>query len=301
MSNRDQDHAKSINKALDYIEQNLENDVSLDKVSKVAHYSPYHFHRIFKAYTNETLNQYIVRKRVEKASAILLRKKAVSISELSMQYGFTSNSSFTRAFKKFYGVSPSEFKKRGKGIYSKIRQTKSKIGQANTHFEAYVCDANQNTIQMQSNIEVTSINTIYTIGTSCIGVQNLSSTFQNVLEWAGPKGLLRNSGYKMATIYYDSFKITAPNKVRMRACLLVDKPMKTDTEMSLGTIDKGLHIIAHHEINIDEFERVWTEIFMYMNTHGYKMRDEPAFEIYHNDFNTHPEKKCIVDLYVPVI
>jgi AraC family transcriptional regulator len=294
-------HLQSINKALHYIELHLESDLSLEIVSKIAHYSPFHFHRIFKAFTNETLNQYISRKRIEKASAVLLRKTDVTISELSTRYGFTSNSSFTRAFKKFYGVSPSDFRRQGHGKYSKIRQVKSKTGQPSTNFEAYVCDTNQNTKHMQSHIEVTSLDAIHTIGTSCIGVHNLSSTFQNVMTWAGPKGLLRQPDFKMATIYYDSFKITAPNKVRMRACLLVDNPIKTDGDMSLITINKGLHIIAHHEINVGEFERVWTELFMWMNSNGYKMRNEPVFEIYHNDFNTHPEKKCIVDLHVPIV
>ena len=266
----------------------------------MAHYSPFHFHRIFKAFTNETLNQYIVRKRVEKASAVLLRKKAITISELSLQFGFTSNSSFTRAFKKYYGLNPRDFRRQGKGRYSKIRQTKSKNEQPTTSFEAYVCDRNENTTHMQSHIEVRAIKDIHTVGTSCIGVQNLSSTFQTVLEWAGPKGLLRQPDFKMATIYYDSFKITAPDKVRMRACLLVDEPLKTDKDISSLTIDKGQYIIASHNINVGEFERVWTELFMWMNANSYKMREEPPFEIYHNDFNTHPDKKCIVDLYVPV-
>nr|WP_321222401.1 AraC family transcriptional regulator [uncultured Psychroserpens sp.] len=291
---------KSINKALQFIESNLEQDLSLITVSQVAHYSPYHFHRMFKAFTNETLNQYVSRKRVEKGSSVLLRKKEITITELSTRYGFSSNASFTRAFKKFYGMSPSDFRRKGKGTYSKIRKVKSNNGKLTMQFDAYVCDTNLKTNAMPSHIEVTTIEDIHTIGTSCIGVQNLSSTFQNVLEWSGPKGLLREPNFKMATIYYDSFKITAPNKVRMRACLLVNQPLKPDADMTLVTINKGLHIIAHHEINIGEFERIWTELFMYMNTNGYKMRNEPPFEIYHNDFNTHPEKKCIVDLHIAV-
>jgi AraC family transcriptional regulator len=106
------DHINSINKALNHIERHLESELSLEDVSKVAHYSPFHFHRIFKEFTNETLNQYIVRKRLEKASAVLLRKKDITVSELSIRYGLASNPSFTRAFKKFYGVSPSDFKKK---------------------------------------------------------------------------------------------------------------------------------------------------------------------------------------------
>lgn len=95
-------HIKSINKALSYIHKNLESNLSLDNISKTAHFSPFHFHRIFKAFTKETLNQYIVRKRLEKASAVLLKKKNVTILELYLQFGFTSNSSFTRAFKTYY-------------------------------------------------------------------------------------------------------------------------------------------------------------------------------------------------------
>jgi AraC family transcriptional regulator len=293
-------HIKSLNKALSYIDKNLESDVSSYKISKIAHYSPFHFHRIFKVFTNETLNQYSSRKRIEKAAAVLLRKKDVTISELSLQFGFTSNSSFTRAFKTFYGVNPSDFRKQGKGTYSKIRQVKSKNSQPSANFETYISDTNQNTAYMQSHIEVKSIGAIHTIGASCIGTNNVSSTFQNVMTWAGPKGLLRQPHFKMATIYYDSFKITAPDKVRMRACLLIDEPIKTDGDMSTVTINEGKHIIAHHEININEFERIWTELFMWMNTNGYNMRNEPPFEIYHNDFNTHPKKICVVDLYVPV-
>lgn len=294
------DHIKSITKALHYIEQHLESDLSLEQVATVAHYSPFHFHRLFKVFTKETLNNYVARKRVEKASAILLRRKDVTISELSTQYGFTSNSSFTRAFKKFYGMSPSHFRSTSNGKLSKIRQVKRKNGQAITTFEDYVCPTNQNNKTMQSHIEVKAVGTIHTIGTECIGVQNLSATFNRVLEWSGPKGLLRQPNFKMATMYYDSFKITAPDKVRMRACLLVDESIKPDSDMSLISIKGGQHIVAHHEVGIGEFERIWTELFIWMNKNGYSMRNEVPFEIYHNDFNQHPEKKCIVDLYIPV-
>jgi len=295
------DHIKSINKALHFIDVNLESDLSLDQISKIAHYSPYHFHRLFKAFTNETLNNYIARKRVEKASAILLRKKHITISDLSIQYGFSSNSSFTRAFKTFYGVSPSHFRRQGKGAYSKIRQVKSKNGQAITTFEDYVCETNhKNKAPMESHIEVKTIKTLNVVGMTCIGSHELTSTFNRLLEWAGPQGLLRTPDFKMATIYYDSFKITAPDKVRLSACLLVDEPIKTEGEVTAITINKGLYIVAHHEIGIHEFERVWTSLFMWMNNNGYKMRNEPPFEIYHNNFNEHPEKLCILDLYIPV-
>lgn len=295
-----QDHIKSINKALHFIEQHLESDLSLEKISKIAHYSPYHFHRVFKQFTNETLNNYIARKRVEKASATLLHKKEVTISEVSTQFGFTSNSSFTRAFKKFYGMSPSDFRRESKGKYSKISQVKSKNGQALTHFEPYVCHSNQNNDSSMTSPEVKTIEAIETVGITCIGKQQLGPSIYRLLEWAGQKGLLRNPDFKVATIFYDSFKITAPDKVRMSACLLVNEPIKTDGEIISTTINSGQYITAHYEIGVQEFPVIWMNLFKWMNDNGYKKRDQPPFEIYHNDFNTHPEKKCIVDLYIPV-
>ncbi|WP_298904316.1 GyrI-like domain-containing protein [uncultured Psychroserpens sp.] len=295
------DHIKSINRALHYIENHLESDLSLDQISQIAHYSPYHFHRIFKVFTGETLNSYIARKRVEKASADLLHREHLTISELSTHYGFTSHSSFTRAFKKFYGVSPSNFRSSSKGKYSKISQMKSKNGQPITTFEDYVCHNNQNNDSvMTSNIEVKTIKNIHTAGITCIGKTQIAPSFNRLLEWAGQQGLLRTPDFKMATIFYDSFKITAPDKVRMCTCLLVEAPIKPSGEIISTTLNGGLYIKAHYIIGIDAFPTTWMYLFKWMNDNGYKKRNEPPFEIYHNDFNEHPEKKCIVDMYIPV-
>lgn len=291
----------SINKALAYIESHLEDDLTLDLIANQAHYSPYHFHRIFKSFTNETLNQYITRKRVERASADLLHRENLTISEVSNRYGFTSNSSFTRAFKKYYGMSPSDFRRKSKGKYSKIRQVKGKNGQIDTTFEAYVCNhKNENASNMTSTIEISTIAPINIAGITCIGKQELNGGFERLLNWAGQNGLLRQPDFKVSTIFYDSFKITAPDKVRMTAGLVVDTPIKSDGEVSNTTLEGGNYIVGHYTINIGEFPIVWSNLFKWMNDNGYKKRELPPFEIYHNDFNQHTEKKCIVDLYIPV-
>ena len=128
-----EDYIKRINTILLFIDENLNSELSLETIANLGFYSPFHFHRIFKAITNETLNSYITRKRIEKTASILLHQKNVSITELSLQCGFNSNSSFTRTFKKFYGLSPSELRK-SKPKYSKIRQVESKYGQEKSDF-----------------------------------------------------------------------------------------------------------------------------------------------------------------------
>ena len=149
------DYQNRINRVFDFIEENLESDLSLSKVAENALYSPFHFHRVFKYITGETLNDYVSRQRIEK-SALDLLHKSITVSELAHKFGFSDNSSFSRAFKKYFGVSPTEFKKQNSNKHSKIRQLQSKIGQVYPTYEEYICiiDNLNKWIDMKANIEI---------------------------------------------------------------------------------------------------------------------------------------------------
>ncbi len=72
MNRYQKEYISRINRVISYVEANLENDLSVNKLAEVAHFSPYHFHRIFSAFTGEPLISYVKRKRIEKAASILL-------------------------------------------------------------------------------------------------------------------------------------------------------------------------------------------------------------------------------------
>mgnify|MGYP006210080987 CR=1 FL=1 len=105
---------------------------------------------------------------------------------------------------------------------------------------------------------------------------------------------------KMVTIYHDSFIVTDANKVRMSASILLNKPAKAEAEIGLTSIEAGKFIVGGFEIGLDEFEKSWTGLYLWMNERGYKKADRNSFEIYHNNFNEHPEKKAIVYFYIPI-
>ncbi len=295
-------HISSINKALSFIDDHLTEDLNLENVSKVAHLSSFHFHRLFKTITKEPLGAYIKRKRIEKAAIILMTKRDISISRLALQYGFNSPSSFTRAFKKFYGLSPTQFRKSNPGKYSKISQVESKKRQAPTIFDNYLCniDHHKNWIKMNAKTEVKEIEQLDVAFITHIGQQGLGMAFDQLMKWARPKGLLDQKDFKMATIYHDSFKVTDPNKVRMSACLILDQPVETKAPVETTIIEKGKCIVGSFEIGVSEFPKSWTSLFVWMNEQGYQKANRNPFEIYHNNFNEHPEKKCIVDFYIPI-
>ena len=79
-----------INKVLDYVENHLDEELNLQQLADVANFSAFHFHRIFSAFTGETLNAYVKRKRVEKAGSLLLKNPDETVSEIAFQSGFNN-------------------------------------------------------------------------------------------------------------------------------------------------------------------------------------------------------------------
>ncbi|PCI88383.1 MAG: AraC family transcriptional regulator [Hyphomicrobiales bacterium] len=102
-----------VQKALDYIEAHLDADISLSRVAREAAISQWHFARIFKALTNETLKSYIRSRRLSNALDKLLTTDE-RIIEIAMDTGFASQESFSRAFKKTFDLSPHAARKLGK-------------------------------------------------------------------------------------------------------------------------------------------------------------------------------------------
>ena len=294
------DYKNRINRVFRYIDENLNSDLSLATVSNVAYFSPYHFHRIFKFITGETLNDYVTRKRIEKSASDLIHKN-ISISEIFYKYGFNDNSTFTRTFKKYYGISPKEFRKQNPNKFSKISQLESKNGQEYPDNDKYICIINnlKKWIKMNAKIEIKEMPKMDLAYVTCVGSQNVANAFQELIKWANPKGIL-NEKAKMIRIFHDSFKITDADKVRMSVGVTLNEPTEIDGEIGLATIKEGKCIVGSFEIGLNEFEKSWTGLFIWMNENGYKKSERNPFEIYHNNYKEHPEKKAIVDFCIPI-
>lgn len=261
-------------KAIDFVEENLGKKLSLEEVAKAAYFSPYHFHRLFKIVTKETLNEFVSRKRLEKSAGYLLHQKEKTITEISELVGFTSLSSFSRGFKKFYGVSPDEFKKKSRDKFSKICKTKSKDGQVEVRFEQYIYNINNalNWIKMNAiNTEAKFMPVMELAYISHQGKMNLiGNAYDELIKWATPRGVMSQRDLKMLTIYHDSPKITDPNKIRMSASVVLNKKVTTDGQVNLKTLPETKCIVSRFEVTSDEFQQAWESSFVWMSEQGYK-------------------------------
>ncbi len=297
-----EDYIKRINTILAFIDDNLHTELSLESVSKMAFYSPFHLHRLFKAITNETLNNYITRKRIERAAMQLIHNKELTVSEIALQNGFNSHSVFTRTFNKLYGQSPTDFRAANLNNLSKISKTDSKKGKAGYITDEYLCNIInlKNWITMNAKIEIKELPEMNVACVTHIGAEGVEQAFGKILKWARPKGLLEDSGADLVRIFHDSFKITDADKVRMSIGVIVNPTIKAEGEVGLTKIEKGKHIVGRFEIVPMEFENSWNGLFVWMSEKGYKKGKQNPFEIYYNNPEEHPEKKCIVDLCIPI-
>jgi AraC family transcriptional regulator len=101
-----------INAALEYIENNLDNDINYIEIARTACCSEYHFSRLFSSMAGITLSEYIRRRRLTLA-AFEIQKSDINIIDVEVKYGYESADSFARAFQKIHGIKPSNARDKG--------------------------------------------------------------------------------------------------------------------------------------------------------------------------------------------
>jgi AraC family transcriptional regulator len=126
-------YTRRINAVINYVRQNLEGDLSLDALARVGCFSKFHFHRVFKSITDETVGDMVVRLRLQRAANLLRTVPALSVTAAAIETGFSSGPVFSRAFKKQFGVSARQWDRRS-------ALENSKNGQFRDEFPRYTLE-----------------------------------------------------------------------------------------------------------------------------------------------------------------
>lgn len=108
---------QKMNTAIGYIEANLDGEIDMNQVGKIAGCNIYQFQKVFAYMANTSLSEYIRRRRLTR-SAFDLQGSDVKVIDVALRYGYDSPTSFTRAFSALHGITPSEAKKDGAAFVS---------------------------------------------------------------------------------------------------------------------------------------------------------------------------------------
>ncbi len=117
--NTKQQHSHIVNTALHKIYMNIESDLSLEELSQNLGISLFHFHRIFKAETGRNIHETIRAIRLQKSATLLLTNPMATVSEIAAMCGYGSHTSFIKAFKDRFSMTPSTWRNGGYLDYSR--------------------------------------------------------------------------------------------------------------------------------------------------------------------------------------
>ena len=166
-------------------------------------------------------------RKIEKSALHLAVHKNMEIKEICWDLGFSNHSFFCKTFKKYYGLSPTEFRRSAPEEFHRILQTQSKNGQVETVFSQYICNIENllNWTRMNLKIEIKEMPEMNLASIMSLGMANVEPSFNILIDWA-KKNLFPRENLKMISVYHDSCKITPLDKVRIHACMLLDEKLQ---------------------------------------------------------------------------
>ncbi len=109
MTKRSKNLPERIQRVVGYLTEHLDDALSLEALARVAHLSPYHFHRIYRGLLSETVSDTVRRLRLQR-SAIDLLDRNLNIDRVARRAGYASHAAFTRAFRAEYGAPPASYR-----------------------------------------------------------------------------------------------------------------------------------------------------------------------------------------------
>lgn len=153
---------------------------------------------------------------------------------------------------------------------------------------------------MHTHIEMKEMPHMQLAYVSHVGVAGLEHTFERIATWAKAQGILEGENSHMIRIFHDSFKDTDADKVRMSIGVILNQELHVDSPIEKMNIEKGKHLVGRFTLEPKEFGQAWQELFIWLNVNGFKKSKGNPFELYYNNLNDHPERKCLVDLCIPI-
>lgn len=300
----------AINRVMDHVESNLDQKLSLDSLAQVAHISPHHFHRVFRASCGETLHSFIFRQRMERAALQLQNNPQLSLMDLALSVGYETHASFTKAFTKHFGESPSQYKKKAK---SKIGQVLHKNGTALPEQRGYIEFRSREHIwhggdgeQKVIGIEQCPIR--YFAYLRYVGpYQGDGTLFQNLWtrfsRWAAPRGLFDpwESGPEYLAVYHNSPELTPDPLLRVSIGVTSKDPVEAKADFGSMELSAGTYCSVPFVVGAKDYAEAWDWVYaVWLPQSGYIPGQGPAFERFHDDSSDLPPGKHRVDICLPI-
>ncbi len=284
-----QQHISRINDVLYFIHQDISRELSAKALADVAAYSEQHFHRVFKQVVGESIHQYIRRTRMEYAANQLMFDTRSSVLDIANKCGFSSVSSFSRAFKATFSMAPGEWRCHDLHISDKPYLKDPEVA-AGYHRVA------KRTLPAPKITEVPERMAAYVrhVGYN----RSIKNAWLILKAWANSEG---RSFEVQFGLHHSNPAWVELDKCRYVACIAIDKPLKYRGVVNQMVIPGGLHAVFRlHGVYGELLPQISMVLEKWLPASGFKLRSTPAYVHYHSNHFVNESEAFELDFYLPI-
>ncbi len=291
-----QDYQARMLRVLVHIQENLDRDPGLEELARVAHFSPYHFHRVFRGMVGESVKAHLRRIRLERA-ALRLKHGAGSITDVALEAGYETHEAFTRAFRALMGQSPSEYRAR----------QRAELQAAAPSGVHYAPDCRVLAFQpLTTGGEPMDVN-IETMPPRRVAfVRHIGPYAQCGPAWRtlcgrlGPLGRL-GPQTEFWGLCHDDPEVTSPEHLRYDACVPVDEGFQADGEVGVQVVEGGEYAVTMHRGAHENLGQTYARLCgEWIPRSGRAVRAAPSIEVYLNDPQQTPPDQLLTRIHMPL-
>ncbi len=309
-----------VNAVIDHIEAHLGDELTVEGLAEVAHFSPFHFHRIFSAMTGETLCGFIARVRLEHAASRLVAQPGRPVTDIALECGFTSPSSFSRAFREAYGMTPSRWRAGG----HRGHQRQSRDPDADPSLQQLAArgafGVTGTRLSVQTGRTVWDV-AAGSLGSVVVAVEQLPHTevayvrytgryqglaevftelYTRLMTWAEPRGFVA-AGTPLFNVYHDDPSLTDDDRLRLSMCVPVPPETPAEEEIGRMSIAAGSVAVGRFELGDQDYPEAWFAMAGgWMPDSGYEPDDRLPFERFIVGREARSPGVQAVDIGIPV-
>ncbi|RXJ83176.1 AraC family transcriptional regulator [Arcobacter cloacae] len=280
--------AKIANDVMNYIYKYIDTNINIDELSLQLNISKFHLHRIFKEEFGKNIYESIKAIRLEKAANLLITNKYSTITDISKMTGYSSQTSFLRAFKERFLMTPKEWKNGGYKEYS--NKIVEKISTNNETIDFFKIEP--------SIVKMPEIKGYYIRHKGYD--RTIKKTWQKLQTWIYTNDIKE---YKQMALHHDNPIITPLEECQYIAIVVLENEEEQLKDLSLPTLIVPKGIYAKFSLSGkygDVIKLIQWVYHTWLIQSGYETTTNPSYTMYHKNHFLVEEDEFILDFYLPI-
>jgi len=264
-----------------YLQSRLDDSIDLDQLASVACFSPFHFHRIFRGITGETVMEHVRRLRLERA-ALRLKFADQAVTDIAFEAGYESHEAFTRAFRARFGDSPTGF-----------RESRATVAEPPTPSPPESGSATPVRVERLPPMRVAFVRHIGPF-------DEVGTAWTTLMSWVGARGLF-GPHTRAIGISHDDPDITPPEKLRYDAAVTIVGEVTPEGPVGVIELAGGEYAMAQHRGPYHQISATYARLCgQWLPSSGRELASASALEFYLNSpLMTKPED-LLTDACLPL-